>query len=173
MKYRLSKSGYCKGIQCPKILWLDSNMPELAENVIPQHIVETGIRVGGLARSYFATYSLVEFSSDQRERIDETNRLINLGEPNIAEAGFTYDSLFCSVDILHRTKHGWDIVETKSSTSISDVYIGDMAFQYFVLKNCDINIDHVYNLHINNQYERRIGSKGSVCYGRLYLGSDR
>lgn len=168
LKYRLSKSGYCKGIQCPKILWLDSNMPELAENVIPQHIVETGIRVGELARSYFGTYSLVEFSSDQRERIDETNRLISLGEPNIAEASFTYDLLFCSVDILHRTKHGWDIVEVKSSTSISDVYIDDMAFQYFVLKNCGINIDHVYNLHINNQYER----KGELDLKGLFVMED-
>lgn len=89
-----------------------------------------------LANRYFGAFSLVEFSSDQREILDETNRLIGLGEPNIAEASFAYGSLFCSVDILHRTKHGWDIIEVKSSTSISDVYIDDMAFQYFVLKNC-------------------------------------
>ena len=29
MEYALSKSKYCKGMQCPKILWLDDNKPEL------------------------------------------------------------------------------------------------------------------------------------------------
>jgi len=24
----LSKSKYCKGVQCPKMLWMDKNMPD-------------------------------------------------------------------------------------------------------------------------------------------------
>ena len=66
MAYELSKSKYCKGIQCPKILWLDENKPELAENVIPESSIATGIMVGELARSYFGEYSLVDFCVDKR-----------------------------------------------------------------------------------------------------------
>lgn len=32
-KIGLSKSRYCKGIQCPKILWMDKNKPEEAEDI--------------------------------------------------------------------------------------------------------------------------------------------
>ena len=28
MTYNLSKSRYCSGVQCPKMLWLKKNMPE-------------------------------------------------------------------------------------------------------------------------------------------------
>ena len=31
--YELTKSKYCKGLQCPKILWLDEYHPEFGENI--------------------------------------------------------------------------------------------------------------------------------------------
>ncbi len=32
MEYELSKSKYCKGLQCLKMLWLDRHHPELGED---------------------------------------------------------------------------------------------------------------------------------------------
>ena len=48
--YRLSKTRYCKGIQCPKMLWLDEHKPEMAENVLNENIMANGNKVGELGQ---------------------------------------------------------------------------------------------------------------------------
>lgn len=150
----LSKSKYCKGIQCPKILWLDRYKPEEAEDVLPESVIAAGTMVGELARGYFGDYSPVEFSYDKSEMVVRTEELISAGAENIAEASFMTDGLYCAVDILRRNGDGWDIVEVKSSTKVSDIYIEDMAFQYYVLRSCGVNVKKVYNMHINSSYVR-------------------
>jgi hypothetical protein len=41
----LSKSRYCRGLQCPKILWLDAHKPELRDDsAIIQSTLDTGLR---------------------------------------------------------------------------------------------------------------------------------
>ncbi len=110
-----------------------------------------GNRVGDLARSYFGAYDLVEFGKKET-MCEKTRHLIDKGAESICEAGFLYDDLYCAVDILHKNGDGYDIVEVKSSTHVSDIYVEDMAFQYYVLKNCDINVKRIYNMHIDNTY---------------------
>lgn len=54
MKHDFSKSKYCKGWQCPKILWLDRYEPQ--ENQADASIdsrMEAGTEVGKLARDLF------------------------------------------------------------------------------------------------------------------------
>lgn len=48
-KIALSKSRYCKGIQCPKILWMDKYKPEEAADVLSENIMANGEKVGDLA----------------------------------------------------------------------------------------------------------------------------
>ena len=148
----LSKSKYCKGIQCPKILWMDAHMPEEAADTGSQALFDNGNKVGDLARGYFGSYELVEYSPDKKLMIEQTRNLIDSGADNIAEASFGFEGLFCAVDILHKNGDGWDIFEVKSSTSVKNVYIDDMAFQNYVLTKAGINVKHIYNMHINNQY---------------------
>ena len=148
----LSKSRYCKGIQCPKILWMDKYKPEEAEDVLPEAVLANGNKVGDLARGYFGAYSLVEFSYDKQEMTAQTKGFIAAGAENIAEASFLVDGLYCAVDILHKNGDGWDIVEVKSSTHVSDIYVEDMAFQNYVLTRCGIKVTGVYNMHIENSY---------------------
>ena len=155
MKRRLSKSKYCKGIQCPKILWMDAYMPEVADDVLPETVLANGTKVGELAQGYFGACAVVEYSTNKTQMVTETERLMHTDARNIAEASFVYDNLYCAVDILHRNADGWDIVEVKSSTEVSDIYLEDMAFQYYVLKNSGVNVKRVCNLHINSEYERR------------------
>lgn len=129
----LSKSRYCKGFQCPKILWLDHYKPEEAENVLSETVMENGNLVGDLARSYFGEYSLVDFSYDKSEMTAKTQELIDAGAENIAEAAFMTDGLYCAVDILHKNGDGWDIVEVKSSTHLTDIYIEDEELQKVIV----------------------------------------
>lgn len=148
----LSKSRYCKGIQCPKILWMDKHKPECAEDNLPETVIANGNRVGELARGYFGDYSLVNYTQDKKSMCIQTQELVRIGADNIAEASFLYDDLYCAVDILHRNGDGWDIVEVKSSTHVSPIYVEDMAFQNYVLTRSGINVKNIYNMHIDNSY---------------------
>ena len=147
----LSKSRYCKGIQCPKILWLDKNKPEVATEQNLDAIMATGTEVGDLAMGYFGDFVEVPFSLNKEEMTAATKILIEQGNENIAEASFYEDGLFCSVDILHKNQDGYDIVEVKSSTHVTDIYLEDMAFQYYVVTKAGIKGNRVYHLHINNK----------------------
>jgi len=150
----LSKTKYCMGIQCPKMLWLDENKPEVGEKVLLETVMANGNLVGDLARSYFGEYSLVDFSFIKSEMTEKTKEFIDSGCENIAEAAFLYDGLYCAVDILHKNSDGWDIIEVKSSTHLTDIYIEDMAFQYYLLRKCGLDIRRVFNMHLNSAYVR-------------------
>lgn len=150
----LSKSKYCCGIQCPKMLWMGMNMPDEAVQTASETVLENGNKVGDLARNYFGAYSLVEYSTDKRKMCHDTECLISDGVQNIAEASFIYNGLYCAVDILHKGKDGWEIVEVKSSTDVSDIYIDDMSFQYYVLTQSGLKVSKVCILYINSKYVR-------------------
>ncbi|MBR0112758.1 MAG: DUF2779 domain-containing protein, partial [Clostridia bacterium] len=150
----LSKSRYCKGIQCPKMLWMDKYMPEKAADLNNERIFETGNIVGDLAMGYFGEFTEVPYADNKSEMVEETAKLLAADTQNICEASFVCDGLFCAVDILHKNGDGWDIVEVKSLTELHEIYLHDMAFQCCVLRKNGLNIKGVFNLHINNAYVR-------------------
>ena len=84
----ITKSKYVRGMQCPKMLWMDEHMPDEAISKAMPSILENGIKTGEVARSYFEEYSLVEFDPIAEVMRDETARLMNQGTENIAEATF-------------------------------------------------------------------------------------
>ena len=151
----LSKTKYCKGVQCPKMLWLEKYKPEEAEDILPESILATGTMVGDLARGYFGDYALVAFDYDKTIMAAKTKQFMEAGTENIAEAAFLIDGLYCAVDILHKSGEGYDIVEVKSTTKVKDIHIDDMAFQHYVLKRCGVDVKRVFLMHINNTYVRQ------------------
>jgi hypothetical protein len=151
----LSKSRYCTGLQCPKILWLDIHKSEEKDNaLVNQTRFDTGSMVGELARDYFDSHALVAYSEDKSVMLAETERLVAAETPVICEASFACESGFCSVDILRYYDGGFEIVEVKSSTGLKPEHLDDMAFQYHILVSSGLPIRKVSLLHINNHYER-------------------
>jgi len=151
----ISKTRYCKGALCPKILWMDEQMPMVAKKDDSSTTMEQGILVGELAREYFGEYSLVSRKPNYAAMVEETGQMMEHGTTCIAEASFLYDGLFCSVDMLRKTAFGYDIIEVKSTTEVKDEHLVDVGFQYYVLQKSGIPIDHVYVMYLNNQYSRR------------------
>ncbi|MBQ9565324.1 MAG: DUF2779 domain-containing protein [Synergistaceae bacterium] len=163
MKFGLSKTKYCRGIQCPKMLWMDEHMPEqAAADPGGEARMATGLAVGELARDYFSDYSLVEYDADKSVMSEKTKRLMDKGAEKIAEASFIHDGMYCAVDILRGNGDGFDLVEVKSSTDVKDkkskkvkdIYLDDMAFQYYLLTQCGVNVKKVFLMHLNNSYIR-------------------
>lgn len=150
--YDFSKSHYCSGIQCPKILWLKKNLPdEFDDNAMNQSILQTGNDVGHLAKGLFGAYTEVSCA----DIISATKKLIDDGVQNICEASFSYDGCFCSVDILRNLGNNQiELYEVKSSTSGKWIYEHDVSYQYYVLTQLGYTVQRACLVHINNQYVR-------------------
>lgn len=84
------------------------------------------------------------------------NTKINLKNvPNIiTEASFNFNNNFCSVDILKNDIDGLEIYEVKSSTEVKDIYLDDVSYQVYVLKNLGYRVKKASIMYINNQYVR-------------------
>ena len=153
-KVYLSKSRYCKCVQCKKILWLKKYKPEYAVQTARDSVLENGTKVGELAKGLFGKYEDVEFDENLNNMIEKTQELIN-NKPNIiTEASLNYDNNFCSVDILKNDINGVEIYEVKSSTEIHNIYLDDASYQYYVLSNLGLNVKKVCIVYLNSQYIR-------------------
>ena len=146
----LSKSKYCKGVQCEKILWLSKYKSELAKKENNDAILENGRKVGEFAKGLFGDYIDV-FDDDDSVMIEKTGKLLE-DKPNIiTEATFSYDDNLCRVDILKNDVDGVEIYEVKSSTKIKDIFLDDIAYQYFVLSNLGLTVKKACIVHLNNK----------------------
>ena len=164
----LSKTRYCTGLQCPKILWLDRNKSdEKNTSAVSQARFDEGARVGELAREYFGDHTLIPYNDNKKIMLEETEHLLNkdLIKDNrtICEASFAAEDGFCSIDILRTINDGsnvaaWEIIEVKSSTDLKPQHLDDMAYQYYILTNSKgLKVTKVSLLHLNKHYERNGG----------------
>ena len=151
----LSKSKYCRGITCPKMLWLDVNNPEVGTEINNEAVFENGKKAGELAKKLFGENIDIPFSEDLSLMLDKTNKVIENNESAvITEASFCFDNNFCSVDILKKKGNSYEIYEVKSSTKVKDIYIDDVSYQYYVLTKLEMNVEKVCVVYINSFYER-------------------
>lgn len=151
----LSKSKYLTGLQCPKLLWLQINDPKKLPQVdlATQFIFDQGHLVGELAKKLFP--GGIDVPNDGfMENIAATRKLLNERKP-LFEAGILAGRIYSRVDIL-RPANGnqWDIIEVKSSTSVKEVNIQDVAFQRHCCESQGLPISHCYLAYINNRYTR-------------------
>ncbi len=153
-KIFLSKSRYCSCLQCKKILWLNQYGHEKASSKGNDSVLETGRKVGELAKGLFGEYEDVPTDRDIAFRIKKTGELLKEAPNVIAEASFSHNNNFCSVDILKNDSDGVEIYEVKSSTEIRDIYLDDVAYQYFVLSNIGLKVKKAAIVYINNEYVR-------------------
>ena len=161
----LSKSRYCKGIQCKKILWLEKNKPDEIDITNNESVLEQGNIIHEIARYLFKEHINIEYSDNLNEMIKDTyNTIESYKNITITEASFNYNNNFCSVDILKKIDNKYEIYEVKSSTKIKDVYINDAAYQYYVLTNLGLNITKCSLIVINTDYVR----KGNIDLDKLF-----
>lgn len=165
----LSKSRYCRGLQCKKMLWLEKNMPEVMTEPNNDSILEQGNAVHEVARYLFGEHINIEYTDNLNEMVKDTYRTIeSYKDVVITEASFNYEKNFCSVDILKKNGDKYEIYEVKSSTELKDVYINDASYQYYVLTSLGFNVTKCSIVIINRGYERM----GSIDLNKLFLKFD-
>lgn len=153
-KVFLSKTSYCKAIQCPKSLWLKKYKKDEAVQTASQLLFDNGKKVGILAQDLFGKEH-DDIIFDRISIMTRKTKQFLQNKPNIiTEASFIYDNNFCMVDILKNDEDGVEIYEVKSSTKINDIYLDDVSFQYYILSNSGLNVKKVCIIYINNEYVR-------------------
>jgi len=151
----LSKSKYLTGLQCPRLIWIQIHEPEKIPETDPvtQNIFDQGHLVGELAKKLFPEGIDIS-TEDFMGNISNTIDLLKNRKP-LFEAGILTGNLYSRVDILCPVgEEEWDIVEVKSSTSVKDVHINDVAYQRYCCNQFGLNIRKCYLALINNQYVR-------------------
>ena len=156
-KPQLSKSRYMAGLQCLKRLYLETYRRDLADPIDDgqQARFDAGTFVGELARQRFPGGKLVAEEPFQHEQAVRTTRrlLRSVSVPPLYEAAFSFDGIRTRVDVLLKSDGpGFDLVEVKSSTRVSPVYIPDVAIQIHVMEGAGVPVDRAWLMHVNNAY---------------------
>ena len=155
----LTKSGFLRGWQCPKALFSSVFEPGVVAAPDPQSVARmaSGRRIGLLARELFPgggeawPHPLFDASA----AAERTASLIAGRSPAIFEATLmTADGLRAAVDILAQGRRAWRLIEVKSSTSVKDEHLPDVAFQLSVARAAAVEIESVEILHLNSDYVR-------------------
>jgi len=88
--------------------------------------------------------------------IELTKTLINRKTPTICEATFKYEKALCLSDIVRVNSDGsLHVIEVKQGVNEKQEYLNDMAFQYYVIKNCGYNISKISLMLIDTSYVRQ------------------
>ena len=155
----LSKSIYVNVWKCPKGAWIHRYHPEWAAVTGAQQArFDTGHEVGDIAQGMFGPFVDVTaykedgVTLDKSEMIRRTAEEMEKGTPVICEAAFSYEGLYCAVDLLRKDGDGWAVYEVKSTTQLKDYYTADVSYQKHVLEHCGVRLTGVYLVNIDSSY---------------------
>ena len=155
----LSKTIYVRVWNCPKGAWIYKYHPE----AVPQDEsrlsrFRQGDEVGDLARGLFGpSVNVTAYRGDGKldlpQMIRNTQEEMAKGSAVICEASFSYEGLYCAVDLLRQEGDGWAVYEVKSSSDgLQDKYIADVSYQKYVLEHCGVKVTGAYLVCIDTGY---------------------
>lgn len=141
------------GLQCHKQLWWrvhEPAAPELATDPQLQALFDRGHRVGALARAHVPGGVLIDLPYDAYEpRVAATRRALQQGAPAVYEAAFRADGVYVSVDIVERRPDGFGLTEVKSTTSVKEQHLPDVAVQAHVARRSGLAVTRMEVMHLN------------------------
>jgi len=113
-----------------------------------------GHEAGAVACSLHPDGVMVEAEPDLSAAIARTRELFDQGHnAAIFEATFSHEGVLVRVDIMEPDGKGsWRVAEVKSSTSVKDYHLGDLATQIWVMTKCGISISSAAIRHIDNRF---------------------
>lgn len=165
---KLSKSKYCNGIQCRKMLWLYKNKPEEAGVPDNDSVLDNGNLVHEIARNLFDEHTLITFNEDLNVMINNTKKELLKENNVICEASFNYQNNFCSVDILVKKGNFFEIYEVKGSTKLKDNFINDLSYQVNILTKLGYHVKKSFVVTLNSNYQRH----GDLDLNKLFIIND-
>ena len=154
---QLSKSRFLDGLQCLKRLYIQTHHGELADPVDPgqQAIFDSGASLGELAQRRFPGGFLVAEQYFEHRQAENTTRslLADTSVPALYEPAFSFEGIRARVDVLRRiNRKEFDLIEVKSTASVKDVHIPDIATQTYMAEGAGIPVVRAHLMHLNTAY---------------------
>lgn len=156
----LSKSKLLSFGQCRRRLWLEVHRPEeRGSSDASEQLVAAGNRVGEIAREIYDPEGcgvLLDARSQGYEVVfDQTTELLSEDRP-IFEAGFSAAGALFFADILtpagSNDRRAWRLVEVKSTGSLKDYHLDDVAVQVFVAAQAGLELEAASVAHIDTSW---------------------
>lgn len=158
MSTYLSKSDFLKYQCCPSYLWLwkfkKDVVPVDDEEEINRRL-EQGNEIERYARDLFPGAILVD--SHGKKARNETEQLVKDGVKSIFQATvYTDKELLAMADIIvfNDETQTWTLYEVKSTNSVKQEHIYDLAFQRVAFEDAGYRIDKVAVIHLDKNYVR-------------------
>lgn len=173
-KLRLSKSQFIKGHQCPLALWYFKHRKDLIPPIdaAKQALFDSGHDVGELAKQIYPNGLEIKGKFFEITKfVNDTQTAIANGETVIYEAAAcTAAGLYSRIDILKKNEiaHQWDLIEVKSSTSVKEYHLDDMAVQLYSFEQAGFPINRCHLMHVNNQFVKN----GEINPEDLFVAED-
>ena len=147
----ITKTDFMRGMQCPKMLWLDKHKPQM--RVIPPEIqarLDAGNDFGDRAMGMFGPYEEMTVYRpgttipDKKAMLANTEDALRRGVPVICEAAFSNYNNYCAADIIRKTEDGYDLYEVKNTAEVHDQFIRDAGFQYYIISRSGLRIGRIF-----------------------------
>lgn len=156
----VSKTDFMRGMQCPKMLWLDRNKRQ--ERIVPPEVqakLDQGNIFGDEAMSIFGEFVETtcykpDGSLDYKAMLQKTKECLDLGIGVICEAAFSSYGNYCAVDILRKMESRYEIYEVKNSASVEEQFIKDLAFQRYILLCSGVRISKCFVIYASSNDEK-------------------
>lgn len=143
----VTKTDFMRGMQCPKMLWLDKHKPQ-EKVILPETLqkLEEGNDFGDRAMSIFGDYVEVTSYKENgflnfKEMLRKTKECLDAGVNVICEGSFTYYNHFCSADILRKVGDRYELYEVKNALDVKEQFLKDLAFQKYLIVRCGVKIN--------------------------------
>ena len=147
----ITKTDFMRGMQCPKMLWLDRHKPRL--RVIPPEVqarLDAGNDFGDRAMGMFGPYEEMTVYRpgtripDKKAMLENTRDALLREVPVICEAAFCNYNNYCAADILRKTEKGYDLYEVKNAPEVREQFVRDAGFQYHIIHRCGVRIGKIF-----------------------------
>lgn len=140
LPYKMSKSSFVRGMQCPKLVFLDKYRKDFRTPPSPDTLAafhfgrEFERKVKNLFPEAFDMQTVGRFPNEKY--LQTTQELLQL-HPQIVilEAGILHNEVAIMTDILRKNADGsFDVFEVKASSHVNVAMQHDIALQYYVCR---------------------------------------
>lgn len=139
----ISKTRFVGGCQCARRIWLETFRAELAAapDFQTRERFGLGTQFGVLAREHYPGGTLIGATQNAAALRATDEALSDAFVPAIYEAALQHEDVLVRADILARAGLGsWDLIEVKSVRRAREVFVLDLALQYWVARGAGVRV---------------------------------
>jgi hypothetical protein len=115
-------------------------------------VLAAGVELGTVARTLFPGGVLVD-AEDLQEALDATRAALACRPRRpIFEATFEHHGVVVRVDVLRPAHRGYRLVEVKSSASVKEYHLTDVAVQSWVARSAGVDLDRIEIAHVDTRF---------------------